>query len=113
MFFEYGTGAKEKQSPEEESQLWASELQTYLAPYSERLDAFLDRRVVGNVMATIASIVQTRADLTLSELGSGLCGPEHADAGTQRVQRVLHHEGWKAEVIEEVLWEQAEKGRQA
>jgi hypothetical protein len=69
--------------------------------------------VVGNLTATVASIVQARADLTLSELGSGLCGSEHADAGTQRLQRALHHQGWKAEVIEEVLWEQAEKGRQA
>jgi hypothetical protein len=85
MFFEYGIGAKEKQPPEEESQFWASELERYLAPYSQRLDAYLDRRVVGNVTATIASIVQARRDLTLSELGSGLCGPEHADAGTQRV----------------------------
>jgi len=46
--------------------------------------------------------------LTTSELGSTICGPEHAQAGTQRLQRALHHEGWKSQVIEEVLWEQAE-----
>ena len=60
MFFEYGTGAKEKQSPEEESPFWVEQLETYLAPYSQRLDAYLDRRVVGNLTATVAAIVQTR-----------------------------------------------------
>jgi hypothetical protein len=99
MFFQYGINGNEKQSGEEESQIWAKQLETYLRPYMERLDAYLDRRVVGNLTATVASIVQTRTDLTLSELGSAICGPEHADAGTQRLQRALHHQGWKAEVI--------------
>ena len=111
MFFQYGTDAHEKQTAEEESQWWASQLETYLAPYSERLDAYLDRRVVGNLTATVAGIVQTRSELTTSELGSAICGPEHAQAGTQRLQRALHHQGWESEVIEEVLWEQAEAKR--
>jgi hypothetical protein len=72
----------------------------------------LDRRVVGNLTAVVAGIVQTRAELTTSELGSAITGPGHAEAGTQRLQRALHHEGWKAGVIEEVLWEQAEQRRQ-
>jgi hypothetical protein len=111
MFFQYGTDANEKQTAEEESQWWASQLETYLAPYSERLDAYLDRRVVGNLRATVAGIVQTRSELTTSALGSAICGPEHAEAGTQRLQRALHHQGWKSEVIEEMLWEQAETKR--
>ncbi|MFL5661988.1 MAG: transposase, partial [Ktedonobacteraceae bacterium] len=94
-----------------ESQLWAEQLETYLAPYSERLDAYLDRRVVGNLTATVAGIVQTRSELTSSEVGCALCGPEHAEAGTQRLQRALHHQGWASEVIEEVLWDQAEESR--
>ena len=49
MFFQYGIDSNEKQTAEEESQWWASQLETYLAPYSERLDAYLDRRVVGNL----------------------------------------------------------------
>ena len=87
MFFQYGTEDNEKQTGEEESQWWASQLETYLAPYSERLDAYVDRRVVGNLSAAVAGIVQTRSELTTSELGSALCGPEHAEAGTQRLQR--------------------------
>ena len=49
MFLQYGTEANETQTGEEESQFWAQQLESYLAPYSERLDAYLDRRVVGKV----------------------------------------------------------------
>ena len=108
MFFQYDT----KPTPQEESQAWADELENYLRPYSQRLDAYLDRRVVGNLTALVAGIVQTRAELTTSQLGSTITGPEHGEAGTQRLQRALHHKGWKAQVLEEVLWEQAEQRRQ-
>ena len=109
MSFQYDTEARQKQTAEEESQFWAEQLETYLAPYRQRLDAYLDRRVVGNLIATVAGIVQTRTELTTSALGSAICGPAHAEAGTQRLQRALHHPGWQAALIEEVLWEQAEK----
>jgi len=111
MFFQYGTEANKKLTAEEESQFWAEQLESYLAPYRQRLDAYLDRRVVGNLIATVAAIVQTRGELTTSQLGSAICGPAHAEAGTQRLQRALHHQGWESEVIEEVLWEQAETSR--
>jgi hypothetical protein len=114
MFYQYGTPGNEKQATEaEESLFWAKQLETYLQPYSERLDAYVDRRVVGNVTATIGSIVRTRSELTLTEVGSALCGPEHTDAGVGRLQRVLQHQGWEAQLIEEVLWEQAEESRKA
>jgi hypothetical protein len=109
MLLQYVIPENEKPTAEEESQLWSKQLETYLAPYIERLDAYLDRRVVGNLTATVAAIVQTRTELTTSELGSVICGPEHAEAGTQRLQRALHHKGWESKEIEEVLWEQAEK----
>ena len=73
-------------SEEEESQFWAEQLASYLRPYQERLDAYLDRRVVGNLMATVGAIVQSRWALTTSELGGGICGADHAEAGTQRLQ---------------------------
>jgi hypothetical protein len=113
MFFQYGTDTRKHQSAEEASPFWAEQLERYLTPYSERLDAYVDRRVVGNLTATVAGIVQTRSALTTSELGSAICGPEHAEAGRQRLQRALHHEGWESEVIEEVRWEQAEQRRKA
>src|SRR2546423_9379047 len=112
MSFQYDTDSHEQPTAQEESQFWAEQVARYLAPYHERLDAYLDRRVVGNLTATVAAIVQSRSELTTSELGSAICGPAHADAGTQRLQRALHHQGWEAEVIEEVLWQEAEKSRQ-
>src|SRR2546421_6057660 len=111
MSYQYDTDSQEQPTAEEESQFWAQQLARYLEPYQERLDAYLDRRVVGNLMARVAAIVQTRTELTTSELGSAICGPAHAEAGTQRLQYALHHQGWEAEVIEEVLWQEAEQRR--
>src|SRR2546421_199117 len=112
MSFQYDTDSQEKPPAQEESQFWDEQLATYLAPYHERLDAYLDRREVGNLTATVAAIVQTHSELTTSALGSAICEPAHAEAGTQRLQRALHHQGWEAEVIEEVLRQEAEKSRQ-
>jgi hypothetical protein len=113
MSFQYDISGQEPSlSEEDESQFWAEQLARYLRPYQERLDAYVDRRVVGNLMATVGAIVQSRCQLTTSELGSAICGPAHAEAGTQRLQYALHHKGWEAEVIEEVLWQEAEQSRQ-
>lgn len=108
---QYGIGTKEEQTAAALSQRCAQELEAYLHPWSERLDAYVDRRIVGNLIATVAGIVQTRSDLTLSELGSTLTGPGHAEAGTQRLERLVLHQGWQAEQLEEVWWEQAEHFR--
>ncbi len=52
----------------------AGQLESYLAAYSERLDVYLNRRVVGNLTATVAAIVQMRTALMTSEVGSALYG---------------------------------------
>ena len=99
MSFQYDiSGQGPSLSEEEESQFWAEQLASYLLPYQERLDAYLDRRVVGNLLAGIGAIVQSRGALTTSELGGAICGTAHAEAGTQRLQYALHHQGWQAEV---------------
>src|SRR5438445_13200969 len=104
MSLQYDTHVQEPSlTPEEESQLWAEQLARYLAPYHERLDAYLDRRVLGNLTATVAAIVQTRTELTTSQLGSVICGPGHADAGTHRIQRALHHQGCETAGLEQAL----------
>src|SRR2546423_8593832 len=112
MSFQYDTDSQENPTAQEESQFWAQQLTRYPAHYHELLDAYLDRRVVGNLTATVAAIVQARTELTTSALGGAIGGPAHAEAGTQRLQRALHHQGWEAEVIEEVLWQEAEQSRQ-
>ena len=113
MSLQYDISGQEPPTNEqEESQFWAEQLARYLEPFRERLDAYLDRRVVGNLMAAVGAIVQSRCEVTTSELGSAICGADHAEAGTQRLQYALHHQGWQAEVIEEVLWQEAEQRRQ-
>jgi hypothetical protein len=113
MSLQYDISGQESPANEqEESQFWAEQLARYLEPLRERLDASLDRRVVGNLLATVGAIIQSRCEVTTSELGSAICGADHAEAGTQRLQYALHHLGWQAEVIEEVLWDQAEQRRQ-
>ena len=63
MSFQYDISGQEPSlSQEEESQFWAEQLAKYLKPYQERLDAYLDRRVVGNLMATVGAIVQSRCE---------------------------------------------------
>ncbi len=47
MCIQYDINCHEQQPPEEESQWWAQQVETYRWPYRERLDAYLDRRVVG------------------------------------------------------------------
>lgn len=111
MCIQYDTANSSAPSAAAESQVWADHLERYFAPYQERLDAYLDRRVVGNLLAAVAAIVQTRTGLTLSELGGAITGPAHAEAGRQRLGRALHHEGWHSGLIDEVLWEQAEQRR--
>src|SRR6266702_2955513 len=109
MSFQYDISRQEPAiSEEDESQFWAKQLARYLRPYQERLDAYVDRRVVGNLMATVGAIVQSRCALTTSELGSAICGPAHAEAGTQRLQYALHLLFLVAGVIEGVLWEDGE-----
>ncbi len=99
MYAQYDTAPMPTQTPQEESQWWARELESYLTPYQQRLDAYLDRGVVGNLTAIVAGIAQSRSELTTSGLGSTITGPAHAEAGLQRIQRALHHRGWQAEVI--------------
>ncbi len=94
------------------SHVCAQQLEAYLRPWMQRLDAYVDRRMVGNLLATVAGIVQTRSELTLSELSSTITGPDHAQEGTQRLSRLLQHPGWKAEMLQQVCWEQAEHFRQ-
>src|SRR5260370_6850147 len=47
MFSQYDIPGIQKQTPQEESQSWAGELENYLTPYSQRLEPFLYRRWCG------------------------------------------------------------------
>lgn len=85
----------------------AERLQQFLRPLLLALDDQLDKRLVRTFAATVQAIIQMRnhsCGLLLSELGGVLLSPEHAPAGTKRLNRLLHSPRWAAEVIEAHLW---------
>jgi hypothetical protein len=86
-FSQDDTASSPNPSLEAESQVGAGELETSLMPSSQRPDAYLARRGVGNLTAVVAGMVQSRAELTMSGLGSAITDPAHAEAGMQRLQR--------------------------
>lgn len=71
----------------------------------------LDRRLVQTFLDLMTVILMHRHrnhGLVLSELGGYLLGMEHAPAGTKRISNLLHSMRWKAEVLEQWLWEQGD-----
>lgn len=91
-------------------------LLTFLAPLLRSLDQRLDRRLVSTFLATLIAIVEWRNrahGLLLSELGAYLLTPQQAPAGTKRVSNLLRSEHWKASLLADWLWKQAQARVQA
>jgi len=94
----------------------AHRLTVFLAPLLRTLDQRLDRRLVSTFRATLIAIVQWRNrahGLLLSELGAYLLTPEQAPAGTKRLSNLLRSERWKASLLADWLWQQANARIQA
>jgi hypothetical protein len=94
----------------------SNHLVTFLAPLLRSLDQHLDRRLVSTFLATLIAIVQWRNrnhGLLLSELGAYLLSPEHSPAGTKRLSNLLRSPRWKAKLLADWLWQQAEARVQA
>jgi hypothetical protein len=91
-------------------------LAAFLAPVLRTLDQQLDRRLVSTFLATLIAIVQWRNrahGLLLSELGAYLLTPEQAPAGTKRLSNLLRSPRWKAKLLADWLWQQADAHVQA
>src|SRR5690348_5129604 len=94
----------------------SNHLVTFLAPLLRSLDQRLDRRLVSTFLATLIAIVAWRNrahGLLLSELGAYLLTPEQTPAGTKRVSNLLRSERWKADLLADWLWQQADARVQA
>ncbi|MBD0319155.1 MAG: hypothetical protein ICV87_02405 [Gemmatimonadetes bacterium] len=75
------------------------QLQAFVQPLVQRLDAALDVRLVRTFTATLDVLLQNRyraGGLLLSELGALLISPEQAAAGTKRLSNLLRSERWSA-----------------
>jgi hypothetical protein len=87
-------------------------LEHFVAPLLVRLDRVLDRRLVQTFAALLSILLLQRyraTGLLLSELGAFLAGAEHAPAGTKRLSNLLRSQRWSATVVEDFLWERAER----
>ena len=94
----------------------STHLVTFLAPLLRSLDQRLDRRLVATFLASLIAIVEWRNrahGLLLSELGGYLLTPEQAPAGTKRLSNLLRSERWKASLLADWLWQQAQARVQA
>jgi hypothetical protein len=79
---------------------------------SDRLDAYVDRRLVRTAAEVVEAILHLRhraQGLLLSELGAVLLAPDQAAAGTKRLSRLLHSQKWLARLIEEWFLHQADQ----
>ncbi len=88
----------------------ASDLAVFLFPLLVTLDRLVDKRLVRTFLQTIQVILAYRdrvGGLLLSELGGYLLSPEQAPAGTKRLSNLLHSPKWRAQVVEDEVWQQA------
>jgi len=89
----------------------AQQLQRFVQPLLEVLDAYVDCRLVETFWRTMIAIIMARTSLLLSVLGEYLADPQHGPAGTKQLSRLLHSAKWCSGLIERFLWQQAEQGR--
>src|SRR6266567_2857385 len=90
----------------------AEQLAVFLFPLLVRLDQLLDKRLGRTFLETIQVILAYRdrvGGLLLSELGGYLLSPDKAPAGTKRLSNLLHSPKWTAQVVEDELWQRADK----
>lgn len=84
----------------------------FLKPLLVDLNRKMDRRLVQTFLgATLAIIMHRHRNhgLLLSELGGYLLSPGQAPAGTKRLSRLLHSRRWEAGMVEDFLWQEADK----
>jgi hypothetical protein len=84
----------------------------FLKPLLVELNTWLDRRLVQTCLGLVLAIVMHRhrnQGLLLSELGSYLLSPDRGPAGTKRLSRLLHSPRWEAELVEDFLWQGADR----
>lgn len=93
---------------QEKARVLEQQLVRLLWPVLVSLKQELDRRLVKTFLGLVMAIIMHRhrnSGLLLSELGGYLLGADHGRAGTKRISRLVHSEGWNAEVIENFLWQ--------
>jgi hypothetical protein len=109
---QYGRSLEQEQEESRLEQDVIEQLVTQLEPLVERMDAYLDKRLVRTAIETIAAMIilnNPRQGLHLSKLGAYVKNGAQAPAGTKKIERLLHSAKWEAQVTSGWLWERASK----
>lgn len=112
MCNQYAIPASKRQEAEEKSQEVTRLIEEYLEPLVERLDAYIDKRLVRTFLEGIRTLIEARTQapgLTISELGSILLSGRQATAGEKRLHRLLTSKHWNEDLIGIFQWNEAEK----
>ena len=100
-----------RQEVQAKSEQVTSLLEQYLDPLVEKLDAYLDKRLVQTFLQGIRTIIEARNQtpgLVISELGALLLSGREATAGEKRIHRLLTSEKWSEELIKVFQWNDAQ-----
>ena len=109
---QYVTDQGTQQVPTQVAQGLGDQLQTFLLPLLMVLDRLIDVRLVRTFAQTVQVLIEVRNQaqgLLLSELGGYLLSPDKAPADTKRLSNLLHCSKWASSLIEQFLWQQAER----
>lgn len=112
MSSKYVISRTKRQEVQAKSEAVTRLLETYLEPLVEKLDAYLDKRLVQTFLQGIRTIIQARNQapgLVISELGALLLSGREATAGEKRIHRLLTSEKWDEDLIKVFQWNDAEK----
>ena len=96
----------------DQAQLVAQQLQLFLGPFEQWLDAQIDRRLVRTFFLALQAIVRfrhSRSGLLLSELGAHVLSPSRAPAGTKRLSNLLRSPRWSHTLLDRFLWHRADQ----
>ncbi len=110
---QYAIANKSSQEDQQVSEQVAQQLQRFVHPFLDLLDAYVDCRLVETFLQTMIAIMVARTSLLLSVLGEYLTDPQHGPAGTKHLSRLLHSAKWSSGLIEQFLWRQADQGLSA
>jgi hypothetical protein len=86
-------------------------LEQDLEPLVEKLDAYLDKRLVQTFVQGLRTIIEARNQtpgLVISELGALLLSGREATAGEKRIHRLLTSKKWSEELIKVFQWNEAQ-----
>jgi hypothetical protein len=112
MSSEYRTLIADQQEESQASAWLLQQLRTELGPLPERLDAYVDKRLVTTLIELLTAMIRLanpKQGLHISKLGALVKNGAQAPAGTKKIERLLHSKKWSADLIKDLLWEKATK----